>query len=156
MIDLFEIKSCIDDVKCLVNQHFTLCFDKSKTYDVMVFMLSDLDRTYAIDKSYVFSVAYGLSQKHLKADTVRQMLEFLREQLKTYNIHVQVQAFDGQFSKLSIVSYDGSSLSELQERKMHWKETCAKSSHELFRPFLQLGNVGGPVKTFDDANDKWN
>lgn len=143
-IDLFEIKSCIDDVKCLINQHFTLCFDRPS--DVMVFMLSDLDRTYAIDKPYVFPVAYGLSPKHLKADTVRQMLEFLREQLKTYNIHVQVEAFDGQFSKLSIVSYDGSSLSELQERKMHWKETCAKSSHELLPPFLQLGNVCGPVK----------
>ncbi|CAG2212896.1 unnamed protein product [Mytilus edulis] len=152
-IDLSEIKSCIDDVKCLINQHFTLCFDRPS--DVMVFMLSDLDRTYAIDKPYVFPVAYGLSPKHLKADTVRQMLEFLREQLKTYNIHVQVEAFDGQFSKLSIVSYDGSSLSELQERKMHWKETCAKSSHELLRPFLQLGNVCGPVKTFDDINEKW-
>ncbi|CAG2204895.1 unnamed protein product [Mytilus edulis] len=104
-------------------------------------MLSDLDRTFDPQKPYVYPVAYGYSSKTLKVETVRNMLDYLRRELMSYDINVQVEAFDGQFIKLAIDGKDGSSLTLLQERKKHWKEVCKITVNDLARPYLEVGKL---------------
>lgn len=45
----------------------------------MVFMLSDLDRTFDCEKPDVFAIAYGLSPENLRVKTVRMMLREIQE-----------------------------------------------------------------------------
>ena len=148
-IDLREVQLYAEETERLVKEHFKL--DTERPSDIIVFMLSDLDRTFDPQKPYVYPVAYGYSSKTLKVETVRNMLDYLRRELVSYDINVQVEAFDGQFIKLAIDGKDGSSLTLLQERKKHWKEVCKITVNDLARPYLEVGKLPCVVRTFDDA-----
>ncbi|CAG2228709.1 unnamed protein product [Mytilus edulis] len=148
-IDLREVQLYAEETERLIKEHFKL--DTERLSDIIVFMLSDLDRTFDPQKPYVYPVAYGYSSKTLKVETVRNMLDYLRRELMSYDINVQVEAFDGQFIKLAIDGKDGSSLTLLQERKKHWKEVCKITVNDLARPYLEVGKLPCVVRTFDDA-----
>ncbi|CAG2249899.1 unnamed protein product [Mytilus edulis] len=148
-IDLREVQLYAEETERLIKEHFKL--DTERPSDIIVFMLSDLDRTFDPQKPYVYPVAYGYSSKTLKVETVRNMLDYLRRELMSYDINVQVEAFDGQFIKLAIDGKDGSSLTLLQERKKHWKEVCKITVNDLARPYLEVGKLPCVVRTFDDA-----
>ena len=109
--------------------------------DIIVFMLSDLDRTYDINQPYVFPIAYGISPKNIKTDTVRQMLEYVRFEAKERNLSVNVEAFDGQFSKIATSTRTGHPLTVLEEMKAVWKDMRLASKRDLMSSILGLQEV---------------
>ncbi|CAC5394881.1 unnamed protein product [Mytilus coruscus] len=78
----------------------------------------------------------------------------MQETAMSFHINIGVEAFDGQFFRLAVVSKTGNALTMLEEQKKHWKSVCSKSTSELKMSVLNIGSEDGCIRVFHDAVQK--
>ena len=70
--------------------------------EILVFMLSDLDRTFDPEKTHSIPIAYGLKGYSLRSDVMRSMISFVRSECQKVGLSVPVVSFDGQWSRVGV------------------------------------------------------
>ena len=103
--------------------------------EVIVAMLSDLDRTRQPDIPHAVPVAYGLSGYGLKTEVMRNIILHVIQECERKSLRVDVVSTDGQFCKLATRSHSNLLLTLLQLQKDVWEE-CRK----VFRKVTQFCN----------------
>ena len=130
---LLAIKKSLEDVHVLTRPMAT---------DIMVFMLSDLDRTKQKATPMALPVAYGLSGKRLTTDVCREMLADVRHTVKQYGINVLTEGFDGQMYKLAVTDKKMKPLTLLQQQKSLWTLAQKMSKQELLQLIVKDSDIG--------------
>ena len=131
------------DIEAILRSSCSLITDaqgltRSRATDVLVFMLSDLDRIKSNDdKPIAIPVYYGLSGSSLSMDSMRNLTKHVRHELKCKGIDVVTQGFDGQMSVLATSSDNGKSLDLIHEQKEMYKNVSKKNKHELVADILE-------------------
>ena len=106
--------------------------------DVLVYVLSDLDRTKKDDSSVLsFPVFYGFASKKLPLCTVRSITSYVYHEVCAQGFHIASIGYDGQFYKLAVESNIGTPLTLLQCQKQLWAETTKMSPDELRKYILR-------------------
>ena len=111
---LYQAESCIKEA-------YQLCRLPAK--EVVIALISDMDRVKTSDAPHATPVAYGLSGYSLKTESIRSLLFEIIRKCADSGLHVPVLSFDGQFYKLAVKSADGQPLTILQLQKAVWDKT---------------------------------
>ena len=91
--------------------------------EVIVAMISDLDRMKKRETPHAFPVAYGLSGYSLKVESVRSMVSEIIEVCHEKGITIRCVSTDGQFYKLCVRDAAGKPLTIIQVAKDTWEAT---------------------------------
>ena len=70
--------------------------------EVMVALITDLDRTKQADVPHAMPIAYGFGGYSIKMTAIRSLLYQLVDTCYTEGVQVSVIAFDGQFYKVAV------------------------------------------------------
>ena len=90
--------------------------------EVIVALLTDLDRIKKPDVPHAVPIAYGMSGYSTTTQSVRSILYELVDICKDAGLHVPVLAFDGQFYKLAVRDENDYPLTLLQLMKDTWRK----------------------------------
>ena len=89
--------------------------------EVIVALVSDLDRMKKIEIPHAFPVAYGLSGYSLKVESVRSMVSEIIKVCHEKGITIRCISTDGQFYKLCVPDAAGKPLTIIQVAKDTWE-----------------------------------
>ena len=119
--------------------------------EILVTMLSDLDRTYSdrMQVPYSLPIMYHLGGYSLKMDAVRKILKDAITECDSRKLRVCAAAFDGQFLEITTTDEDGNPLTVCQLQKQVWKES-QKLSKQQQVSYLSGLNFVGRMKSFND------
>ena len=121
--------------------------------EVMVVMLSDLDRLHAPDIPHAIPVSFGLAGYSVKTENIRSLLfNVLRECVKR-GLHVPVLSSDGQFYKLAVQNRRGEPLTVLQLAKNVWKSSCKITKSDQVSELMNVNYPGKMANLQDVVNN---
>lgn len=120
--------------------------------EVIVVMLSDLDRMNQPDIPHAIPVAYGLAGYSLKTENIRRLLLQVLIECAQRNLHVPVLSSDGQFYKLAVQNINGDPLTVLQVAKSVWKFNCSIPKAVQVSNLMNV-NYPGPIHSFTEIMD---
>jgi hypothetical protein len=100
--------------------------------EVLVAVISDIDRVSTDDSQYAVPIAYYMSGFSLKMDAVRAIINDIISACAERNIHIKAVAFDGQFLEVAITDDDGHPTTICKLQKQCWKEARQLSKKELY------------------------
>ena len=105
---------------------------KPRATNVIVYMLSDLDRTKHDEKKLLtIPVYYGLAGKSVPVATLRGLTQDVLCSVQQRGLHVACKGFDGQMYKLAVEDDNERSLTLLQEQKKLWLEENKNQKSDL-------------------------
>ena len=90
--------------------------------EVLVTMISDLNRMSSEFSGYAVPIQYGLSGFSLSMDVARAFIHQAVEACYMRKMFVKVVAFDGQFVEISVTDNTGKPLTILQFMKKFWND----------------------------------
>ena len=90
----------------------------TRATEVLVFMVSDLDRLYKPEIPHSVPVAYGLQGRSLTANTMRKMLKHVISECSKKGLYIPVFSSDGQWYNLYVKDSNDQPLTILQLQKM--------------------------------------
>ena len=116
---------------------------RKKATDILVVMLSDLDRVKT-SASPVMSIPvwYGFAGKSLPVQNIRELVRAVIKKLKQKNITVSATGYDGQMSQMTVKDDDGRSLTLLQEQKLLFSEEKKRAKNVLARELAGCPSSG--------------
>ena len=117
--------------------------------EIVVFMMSDLNRSYDPEKPHAVPVAYGLRGYSMTQDVMRKMIDDVLKKAKEKKFKVLVTSSDGESFPLAITDSDGLPLTKLKLMKEIWKETDTMKKDELIQLVAKSKKISQP-KTTDD------
>lgn len=85
--------------------------------EILMFILSDLDRMFHPEQPHAFPVCYGMKGYSLKTETLRNMIFHVLDEWHRRDMHVPVISFDGQWYRLLVRDSNGRPLTKLQLQK---------------------------------------
>ncbi|KAL5016421.1 hypothetical protein ScPMuIL_006010 [Solemya velum] len=103
---------------------------KPLSAEILVFMLSDLDRLPTLEQPRAVPIAYGLKGYSMKTEVMRKMISHVRRACVDAGLAVPVIAYDGQWNRVSIRDGEGRPQTLLQLQKDVYEETKRKSKAE--------------------------
>jgi hypothetical protein len=130
------IEETLMKAKTLVEETYELC--RKKATEVLVFMMSDLDRFSNVGCGHSLPVAFGLQGPSLKTDCVNKMLRHVLQSAEEKGLHPLVFSSDGQIINLHTKDLDGKPLTVLQKAKMFWEEVKKIPKPELVKFFQHI------------------
>ena len=102
-----------------------LCVEAS---EILAFVATNSSRVIQPGIPQHLPIAYGMRGHSFPMETMRNMVNDIRNDLKDRNTSVLCEVYDGQFHKLNVRSENGNPLTRIQHRHDHFKEIM--SSHE--------------------------
>ena len=127
---ILDIEQALHNAETAINDAFVLT--RQRATDVIVFMLSDLDRVKSINEApLAIPVFYGLAGSSISSDIIRNLTNFIRKFLKDKGIHVLTQGFDGQMCPLAVCDNEGYGLSLLKEQKDFFRQISRLSKQQI-------------------------
>ena len=132
-----KVKYLAAECKCVLNDAHNICRDKSS--EILLFMLSDSDRMKVDnDATYTHPIAYAMKGYSLKVQTMRDMIQLLRNVLHENKIPILCECFDGQWANLAFKDEEGEPLTLLHLMNKSWE-----SAHNVSRRgvLLKLKNL---------------
>ena len=103
----------------------------TRATEVLVFMVSDLDRLYKPEILHSVPVAYGLQGRSLTANTMRKMLKHVISECSKKGLYIPVFSSDGQWYNLYVKDSNDQPLTILQLQKMTWNKVKKLKKNEL-------------------------
>ena len=102
-------------------------------------MLSNSDRMKLVnDETYTHPIAYAMKGYSLKVQTIRDMIELLRNSLYEQNIPILCECFDGQWANLAFKDADGEPLTLLHLMNKSWEAASHLSCRGVLLKFKNL------------------
>lgn len=106
--------------------------------EILVTVLSDMDRTIGATGIHGVPIAYGLSGYSLKVGSVRSMINEIITKCQEKGIYIQSISTDGQFYQMCVRSSDGGPLTVLQVAKHTWEKAKKLTKAEQIQYLMGL------------------
>ena len=85
--------------------------------EVLLYLVSDLDRTHSKDRMHAVPIGYGLKGYSITAEITRKMMDDILDECYKGILYVPVVSSDGQWFKLAVRSSKEEPLTLLQLMK---------------------------------------
>lgn len=131
-----ELQAVKDNAKMLINEAHTLC--RRKANEILIFILSDTDRAHNISTPMFMPIAYAMRGRTMAADTMRSLLDRVRDECLQEGLSVVLEAFDGQWANVVYRSSEGKPLTRLGVTKDVWKSYSRLGKESLVSHFEQF------------------
>ena len=125
----------------------------TRATEVLVFMVSDLDRLYKPEIPHSVPVAYGLQGRSLTANTMRKMLKFVISECSKKGLYVPVFSSDGQWYNLYVKDSNDRPLTILQLQKVTWNKVKKLKKNELVDKISAVNAINSDLTTFSEQLD---
>ncbi|XP_060589874.1 uncharacterized protein LOC132745056 [Ruditapes philippinarum] len=120
--------------------------------EVLVFLISDLDRIHERERQYEIPVAYALKGYSLTSATLREMIDKVLYDCFRMGVYVPALSYDGLWSKIAVRSKTEFPLTLLQLQKDIMKEARSTDQKEILNIILPSNCV--KAETFVDVVEK--
>ena len=137
---LIELEQTMYSVRSSLNEAYDVSRLIAK--EVLVAVISDLDRSQTKDGPHAVPIAYGLSGYSLKCESVRGIILDILQSCDNKGLHVPAISFDGQFYNIAVRSNDNQPLTILQLAKDIWERSKKMSKAEQQRTVANANLVG--------------
>ena len=107
----------------------TLC--RRKATEILVWLLSDVDRTWKAEVPHSLPVCYVMKGYSLPVKVMRRMCDDVLDACRSRNIHVACTTFDGAYLNLATRDCEDQPLTLIQLAVSLWREVCKLSREEL-------------------------
>ena len=135
-----ELSITLAECDCVFTDAHNIC--RSKASEILLFMLSDSDRMKLLnDDTYTHVIGYGMKGYSLPVNILRQMVEFLRNQLKEYEIPVLCESFDGQWANLAFKDINGEPLTLYHLLGKSWEEAHNMSWRNILQKLKNISTI---------------
>ena len=137
-----------------MNESLTEAYSLGKhlASEVLIFLISDLDRIHESEKQYAVPVAYALKGYSLTSTVLKQMIDDVLTKCFELGLYVPAVSYDGQWSRLAVRSGCGAPLTVLQLQKDVFKDAKAASRTEIM-DVIKKSNVV-EARSIDDVIDQ--
>ena len=119
-VSLEDVQSTLHDVIKNMDTFYQLT--RSLATEVLVFVMTDLDRVIQFEQTNTHIIAYGMKGPSLKTDTYRSMLMHVMSECISRNLHVPVVTSDSAFQRVAVRDSKDAPLTLLQLQKDVWME----------------------------------
>jgi hypothetical protein len=109
--------------------------------EVLVTVLSDLDRKQERERVHAIPVAYGIAGYSLSSENVRSILEHVTKSCQERGLEVRAMSSDGQFYKLCVRNYKDEPLTVLQVAKDTWAKIRKLSKSEEISRLMSTNKI---------------
>ena len=154
-----EIVNLCDDTVSLLNKSNNIL--RRKATEILLFLITDTDREFQKELPISVPIAYGMKGKSIRLDTVRKMMNVVRDELKEHNCNVLVEALDGQWAGLIFRDEIKKPLTFYELDKDCWQKFSLKSKIGVMTLMEQFSFVSGKhleafskLKNVDEGNYK--
>ncbi|KAK3107914.1 hypothetical protein FSP39_025021 [Pinctada imbricata] len=147
---LSQIERTCLKISNLIKDCHTLCAIKAS--EVLVFLLSDLDRTYKAAIPHAMPIAYALKGFSMKTDAMQKMICDVRKALFINGMYTPIVSFDGQWSKLAFQKSTDEPLTLLELQKKVYNKVKRKTTSELRSIIFHSGEIN--ANTFEEIRCK--
>ena len=121
--------------------------------EILVFMLSDVNREYKPERPHAIPIAYGLKGYSLKAETLRNMIAFVLRECEARGLRVPIVSFDGQWSRIALRNDVGDPLTVLQLQKDVFMTARSMPKSEQISQLMSSNRVEN-VQNMNEAREK--
>ena len=114
---------------------------RKKAAEILTFILSDSDREksqYGIDH---IPIAYGMKGYSLKVETMRKLIEDVRNKCKDEGINILTGVSDGQWFKIVSQDINGNPLTRLQYQKCIWNDVMKMKKKDMIQYLINISTV---------------
>ena len=132
--------------KELISKCHKLCVQKAS--EVMVFLVSDLDRTYKAEKVHAYPIAYGLRGYSVKSESVRKLIQSVLRALFMRGIYTPAVSYDGEWGSLALKTETGTPLTVLELQREVYNDVKKISKAEIIKTVSETAVV--KAATFND------
>ena len=123
------VLNCCTSTMCAITEAHDL--EHCIATEVMLFLLTDMDRSFNKDRPHTIPVAYALKGKSLTSATARRMVSDVRDFLDRNKINVLVEAYDGQWSNLVFQDSEDKPLTLFKLQRDSWLKFKRMSQKKL-------------------------
>lgn len=120
--------------------------------EILVFMLSDVDRKFKPEMPHAIPIAYGLKGYSLKSESLRNMINHVVQTCHASGLHVPVISFDGQWARIAMRDKDGKPLTILQLQKDVQTEARKMTKPEQTKRLMDANRITNVVN-LDDVRE---
>jgi hypothetical protein len=124
--------------KAIKNINEAHTYEKPMASEVLVYLLSDMSRTWHREIGHGMPITYLFKGYSLTMSTARRILDEVMNACSNYNVHVPCTTFDGQFAKLKDVDKYGKPFTLFALQRQVWLEIKKKSKRELL---IKIGSL---------------
>ena len=107
----------------------------------LAFILMDTDRFYKSHRPANNPIAYALKRPSINMDTMRLMIEEVRDKCKEENVDILTKVADGQFRKIVYRMIDNKPLTWLGWKKDLWNESMKRNKEDLMHTLEAVAYV---------------
>lgn len=148
IVTVSELQSSIYKTEKYVRKAYALSRNLAK--QVLVIMLTDLDRIFKPEIPHATPIAYALTGYSITSEKVMNMLSIVRKHCTKTNITVIAECFDGAFARIATRGEKGEPLTILQLSKDTWGKVTKISKSDQVREMFEFGYAKG-LKCYDDV-----
>ena len=126
---------------------------KTRATEVLVFMLSDLDRIYKPEIPHSVPIAYGLQGRSLTTSVMRKMLRHVLSECAKRSLYVPVFSSDGQWYNLCVKDNADQPLTILQLQKSVWADVKKGKKTQILNELSEINIVHSDSAKFTETVD---
>ena len=105
--------------------------------EVLLFMLTNSDRSATLEMECSVPIGYGLKGKSMKCDTLQEMVKLVRVECAKNDIRIAAECFDGQWHKHVVTDSAGNPLTRFGLLKQIWGEVSKRKKENLIEQFVK-------------------
>ena len=126
----------VEDLHCTLNEcskylNDTHQLQRHRACEILAFILTDTDRFYKSHTPANNPIAYALKGPSINMDTMRLMIEKVRDKCKEENVNILTEVTDGQFRKIVCRMIDNKPLTWLGWQTDLWNESMKRNKEDL-------------------------
>lgn len=148
-LQITDVVQCI--VKCKKTVLEAYNFQKPVASEVLIYLLSDMDRTWKLEIGHGLPVAFLYKGYSFPMYTARGILEKVLKACDDKAIHVSCVAFDGQFAPLKDFDSQDNPLSLFAFQRQYWTHIRKMSKKELIDAICILYSKLKVLRELDSA-----
>ena len=130
-----EIESTFQNVVRVLEETYEIC--RKKATEVVVWLLSDTDRSWNIEVPHSLPVAYAMKGYSLPIKPMRDMHEHILNECREKGIEVVCSCFDGQWIKLATRDLNNRPLTLLQLQRDVYDTACKEKRTVIVKKLIR-------------------
>lgn len=121
---------------------------RKKATEVLVWLVSDVDRAWRPETPHSVPVAYGLKSYSLTSAVMRNMTDEILAACHEKGVHVACTCFDGQWLTLATRSKDNQPLTLLQLQQAIWEKVKSQTKEDVVHIIANAQNMSDVLHWF--------